>query len=140
MIQGGFRGLTAVLIAVLLPASHVVAQAVQLVRPGVWQITPEGSGSASVGYQLCFKTGSLDDVKLLLPNLTAPADCPPVKLSADGGQLTWQFDCPAHAVKASAHYALSADAINGTFLLERGAPAVKSGQTIKARHHGACEP
>ena len=91
-----------------------------------------------MGYQLCFKAGSLDDVKLLLPNLTPPADCPPVSTSVEGGQLLWRIDCPARALKADARYALSAEAIDGTFVLERGTPAVTTTQTIKARRTGAC--
>lgn len=122
----------------LLPMANAAAQSTPLVQPGAWLVTPDSAGGASVGYQLCFKTGSLDDVKLLLPNLTPPADCPPVSTTVAGGQLLWRIDCPARALKADARYALSAETIDGTFVLERGTSSVTSTQAIKARRTGAC--
>ena len=122
----------------LLPLANVAAQPGPLVQAGAWQITTTGSGGASVGYQLCFKTGSLDDVKLLIPHLAAPLDCPPASTSVEGALMIWQIDCPARALKAEARYALGTEAIEGNFVIERGAPSVKSTQTIKARRVGAC--
>lgn len=139
-LPGACRAVMAgMLCALLLPASAAAQQAV-LVQPGAWQITPEGTGGASVGYQLCFKTGSLDDLKVLLPSLTAPADCPAVSILVEGGVLLWRLDCPARSLKVDARYVLSASTIDGTLQLQQGAPTVASTQTIKARRIGTCAP
>ena len=133
----GLAMMAGMLCALLLPA-NVAAQQTALVQQGAWQVTPETAGSASVGYQLCFKTGSLDELRVLLPNLNAPADCPAVSISIEGELLLWRLDCPAHGLKVDARYVLRASTIDGTLLLQRGAPTVASTQTIKARRMGAC--
>lgn len=134
----GYLSVMVAMLCALLPLANAAAQPAPLVQPGAWLITPVSAGSATVGYQLCFKTGSIDDVRQLLPNLTLPPDCPAVSTTVENGQLLWRIDCPAHAFRADARYALSADAIDGTFAMERGVPAVTSTQAIKARHTGAC--
>ncbi len=126
------------MLCALLPLANAAAQQAALVQPGAWQVTPESAGGASVSYQLCFKTGSLDDLRLLLPSLTPPADCPAVLIWVEGELLLWRIDCPAHALKADARYVLRASAIDGTLVLQRGVPVVASTQTIKARRIGAC--
>lgn len=126
------------MLCALLPLANAAAQPAALVQPGAWQITPETAGSASLGYQLCFKTGSLDDLRVLLPRLTTPADCPAVSIWVEGDLLLWRLDCPAHALKVDARYVLGANTIDGTLVLQRGVPVVASTQTIKARRSGAC--
>ena len=138
MTQTRYRDMLRAGLLALLPLADAAAQAGPLVQAGAWQITTEGSGGASVGYQLCFKTGALDDVRMLVPHLAAPANCPPATTRVEGSQMIWQIDCPAQAFKAEARYALGAEAIEASLVQERGAPSVKSTQMIKARRIGAC--
>ena len=120
------------------PASGDAAGA--LVRPGSWQVTPQGTAGASLNYQLCFKSGGLDDLKLLLPNLVPPAGCASPTLRQGDGRLSWDVDCPAQSLRAEARYQLAADAIDGKFTITQGTPAATSSQTIVARRVGACIP
>ena len=137
-LRGASLAVMAGMLCALLLAVNAAAHPAALVQQGAWQVTPETAGSASVGYQMCFKTGSLDDLRVLLPSLTTPADCPAASISIEGALLLWRLDCPAHGLKVDARYVLSASSIDGTLLVQQGAHTVASPQTIKARRIGAC--
>ena len=93
-----------------------------------------------MSYQLCFKTGSLDDIKLLLPNVVGGNSCAPAAIHLEAGQLSWKLHCPANLVEADARYSLAPDRIEGTFTIVQGSPGVRSSQSILARYAGACQP
>lgn len=115
-----------------------------LVRPGRWAVTPQSTAGASVSYQVCFKTGSLDDVKLLLPRLEGGPECPQPRIEVGRATLTWQLGCPAKSLRVDARYTLAPDVIEGTVTITQsgaqGNPAAASVQSIKAQHAGACPP
>jgi len=109
-----------------------------LVRAGTWLVTPQGNAGASVSYQLCFRTGSVDDIKLLLPAITPDASCLQPQIELAPGLLVWRLACPARSIQADARYALAAESIDGAIDIVQGSPAVRSTQTIKARLTGVC--
>lgn len=122
-------------------ASAVAASATPLVRPGAWNVTPQAVSGLSLAYQLCFKTGSLDDIKLLMPNLQGGnGGCAAPVIEVTPGLVTWRFQCPPQALDAHARYTFTPERIEGVFHLTQGTPAVTSSQSIAAQHAGACPP
>ena len=93
-----------------------------------------------MSYQFCFKTGSLDDVKLLLPNVLGGNGCAPAAINLEAGQLSWKLTCTTNLVEAEARYRISSDRIEGSFTIVQGNPGVRSSQSILARFAGACQP
>lgn len=119
------------------PARNESAPA-PLVRAGAWNITPQSTSGVTLGYQLCFKTGSLEDVKLLMPNIQGGAGCAAPVIELPPGFVTWHLDCPAQALHVSARYTLLPERIEGSVNITQGTPAVASSQSITAQHAGAC--
>lgn len=109
-----------------------------LLRPGAWNVTPQSPSGVTLGYQLCFKTGSLDDIKLLMPNIQGGAGCAAPVIELPPGLVTWRFDCPAQAVQVSARYTLAPERIEGLIHITQGTPAAASSQSITAQYAGAC--
>lgn len=109
-----------------------------LVRPGAWSITPQSPSGVTLGYQLCFKTGSLDDIKLLMPNIQGGAGCAAPVIELPTGLVTWRFVCPAQALHVSARYTLAPERIEGLINITQGTSAAASNQSITAQHAGAC--
>jgi len=110
----------------------------QLLRPGAWDVRSGRTGEAMVGYQLCLRSGGMEDVKLLLPRLQGAASCPQDRLSRDGQTLTWELSCPAIPLSASARYTLQAEAVDGQLDVSSGAPPVRQSEVISARYAGPC--
>ncbi len=149
VLWGGRHG---VLACVLLQALSAQAQtapaaasstlsAAALVRPGAWNVTPQAVAGLSLAYQLCFKTGSLDDIKMLMPNIAGgDGGCAAPSISVTPGLVTWRYACAAQAQDADARYTLTPERIEGVFHLTLGTPPVSSSQSISAQHAGACPP
>lgn len=122
-------------------AASNAAPAAALVRPGAWNITPQAVSGLSLTYQLCFKTGSLDDIKMLMPNLQGGnGGCAAPVIEVTPGLVTWRFQCPPQALDAHARYTFTPERIEGALHLTQGTPAVSSSQSIAAQHAGACPP
>lgn len=122
-------------------AASNTAPAAALVRPGAWNVTPQAVSGLSLAYQLCFKTGSLDDIKMLMPNLQGGnGNCAAPAVEMTPGLVTWRFQCPPQALDAHARYTFTPERIEGVFHLTQGTPAVSSSQSIAAQHAGACPP
>lgn len=109
-----------------------------LVQPGAWNVVPQTTAGASISYQLCFKTGSLEDVRLLLPNMNAGADCPNPQIDVRPGALSWRLECPRSGLTAQAEYALGPERIEGTVTITPGSGRASTRQTITAHRAGAC--
>ena len=125
-------------------AAPGAAPAAPLVRPGAWNVTPQAVSGLSLAYQLCFKTGSLDDIKMLMPNIAGgdggDGGCAAPTITVTPELVTWRFTCAAQALDAHARYSLTPERIEGVFHLARGTPVVSSSQAIAAQHAGACPP
>ncbi len=109
-----------------------------LVQPGAWLVTPSSDTGATLSYRLCFKTGTLDDLRLLLPNLAAAPGCPAAQIESTPTQLTWSLACPAHGLRADARYRLTAARVDGEFTIAKGNPPTSNRQSIVARLDGPC--
>lgn len=154
VLRGGPHGVLACVLlqALLLQALSAQAQTVPatasstlsvapLVRPGAWNVTPQAVSGLSLTYQLCFKTGSLDDINMLMPNIAGgDGGCAAPSISVTPGLVTWRFACAAQAQDAHARYTLTPERIEGVFHLTQGTPPVSSSQSIAAQHAGACPP
>jgi hypothetical protein len=125
----------------LFPQAHAAdapARNPPLVQPGAWVVTPTSDTGATLSYRLCFRTGALDDLRLLLPNLAAAPSCPPAQLESAPERLTWSLACPALALQADAHYRLAATRVEGEFTITQGDPPSRKSQGILARFDGPC--
>ena len=109
-----------------------------LVNPGLWEITPQKSGSAGVSYRQCFSRGDLDDLKMLLPHINGGGDCPQVRLEAGNGVMTWVLNCPLRELVGAGRYELQPASIDGAVNLTEGPSKSATTLTIAARHAGAC--
>ena len=130
----------ALLLSILAATTWAQTSTTSLVTPGRWEITPQSNAGASVSYQLCFANGDLNDLKKLLPSLSDSADCPPHRVVAANGSMTWEFSCPAKSFRGEGRYTLANSAIQGRVNFTQGAPAVTSSQGISARLIGTCPP
>lgn len=119
-------------------AADALAGAAPLVQAGAWLVTPSSDTGATLSYRLCFKTGALDDLRLLLPNLVTSLDCPAASIESGPGQLTWSLICPAQGLRATARYRLSATRVEGEFTITQGDPPASKKQAILARLDGPC--
>jgi hypothetical protein len=125
---------------ILLLLSALPAHAEEIgptVRPGAWEVKSSTEGQPSVGYQLCFRSGSRDDIALLLPR-AADAACPAPGLRRDGGDLVWELECPAVQLSGSARYRVQSELIEGRIEIRSGTPAVAQRSALSARYVGAC--
>ena len=129
---------TALLQSILAATTWAQTITTSLVTPGRWEITPQSNAGASISYQLCFTKGDLDDLKKLLPNLSDSADCPPQRVAAANGIMTWKFSCPAKSFRGEGSYQLTAATIEGAINFTQGDPAVTTRHSIAARHLGGC--
>ena len=109
-----------------------------LVNPGLWEITPQKSGSAGVSYRQCFTRGDLDDLKMLLPHINGGDDCPQVRLKSANGVMTWALNCPLRELVGAGRYELQPASIDGVVKLTDGPSKSATTLTIAARHAGAC--
>jgi hypothetical protein len=131
--------ITATIAAVFVASASVFAQAPQKgpASPGSWQVTPSSTSSASVSYNLCFKTGGMDEVRSLLPRVTQnAANCKEVDAS-QGAQLRYTLTCPSPALKVNAIYDITPQAVEGRIVTERAGEPPEV-QTIRARRVGDC--
>ena len=119
-------------------AADAPAGASALVQPGTWLVMPSSDTGATLSYRLCFKTGTLDDLRLLLPNLAAASECPPAKIESAPEQLRWSLACPAQALRADARYRLTAIQVEGELTITQGDPPSSKSQSILARLDGPC--
>ena len=133
----------------LLPGWHLQARAADaptnaptdatpLVRPGAWLVTPSSDSGATLSYQLCFRTGALDDLRLLLPNIAVATGCPPAQIESTREQIAWSLACPAQGLRADARYRLTATRVEGEFTITQGDPPARKSQSILARFDGPC--
>ena len=120
-------------------ACPVLAQSTPaLVNPGLWEITPQKSGSAGVSYRQCFTRGDLDDLKMLLPHINGGGDCPQVRLGAANGVMTWALNCPVKELLGEGRYELQPASVHGAVKLTEGQSKTATTLTIAAHHAGAC--
>lgn len=108
------------------------------VRPGAWNVIAGAEGGARAGYQLCFKTGDINDIALLLPRAAGGAACSAASSHVEGGELIWELGCPASGVAVNGRYALTPESIEGRVDIVSGNPPRTRLQVISARHAGAC--
>jgi hypothetical protein len=122
-----------------IPLAHAQTGTPQ-VRPGTWEVRSGSPGEPEVTYRLCFKTGDLEDLKLLLPRVQS-ADCAAGVLTAGKDMLHWAFECDAAQLTVSADYSLQPEAIEGKTKIRSGTPPTVRQRVslITARRLGACE-
>ena len=134
--------ISAILLSIALTGSALAQSAApaapSLVSPGMWEIMPQSSQSATVSYRQCFARGDLDDLKALLPNLRGGTACPAAKLETNAGVMTWSLDCPAKSFRGDGRYELQAAAVRGTINFIDGADNKTTTLTIAAHYTGPC--
>lgn len=119
-------------------AADSPAGAAPLVQAGAWLVTPSSETGTTLTYRLCFKTGALDDLRLLLPSLATAPGCPPAQIESAPEQLTWSLACPAQGLRAVARYRLTPNRVEGMFTIAQGDPPASKSQSIVARLDGPC--
>lgn len=119
-------------------AGAAPAQEPPLVRPGIWEVRSGSVGQPMVGYRLCLRSGSMDDVKLLLPRLQGGASCVQNQSAPGGEILTWELSCPSIPLSAIGRYVLKAESIEGNVEINTGKLPVQQKDMLSARYVGAC--
>lgn len=129
----------------LLPAllcTFVLAACAQAGPPplhaGEWQVANGAPGQPSVAYQLCMKTGTAEDLKLLLPRVQGSAACPAPVLGGQGAELLWDLACPAAQLAVHARYTVTAQRVDGRVEVTSGSPPQQRVDHISATYTGAC--
>jgi hypothetical protein len=107
-------------------------------RPGQWQVRSGAPGQPAVAYNLCFKTGGPEDLKLLLPQISGNATCPAPEMRSEGAALQWQLTCPAAGLSISARYSVQAEHVEGSVDVVNGKPPQQRTDRISADYAGAC--
>lgn len=110
----------------------------RLVEPGTWAVLPQNASGTSLSYQVCFKSGSFDDLKLLLPSIAAAAGCPQPDVKLERNQLQWRLVCPARALTVDASYKWTLERIEGVVTSSGSDAASNSTQAIAAHRVGQC--